>query len=170
MQVEDGRHQHRGGDPIAPSGPPVGEYETGDGEDGGQHEPRVHPGLGAVVVKVGTRRHQRGGGPGCPPPEELLAGPPGGGYGQQAAHHRQRMGGRSGPPEQLHPEVEHEVVERRRAVVGEVVGQRTDGVKGDPDGYGFIAPIARPQRAPTQPEGQSGHQDQEQGVEVLPGT
>ena len=123
LQVEHGGHEQGGGYPVAPPGSPVSEDEAGDGEDRKQHEPRVHARLCAVVVEVGARRHQGRCSSRCSAPEKLVSRPPSGGYREQPGDHRKSVCSRLRPAEQSHPEMQHHVVQRRRPIVGQVVGE-----------------------------------------------
>ena len=168
LEVQSGRHQHGGGGPIPPACSPVGEDEAREGQDGRQHQPGVHAGLGTVVIEVGARRHQSRCSPRRPAPEQPVPGPPGGGDSEHGGDHGQGVGGRYRPAEQAHPVVQKDVVEGRRTVVDEVVGECPDRVGSDADGDRLVAPVARPQAPPTKGEGQGHEQHYDHGVEVPP--
>ena len=124
-------------------------------EGGGRDEPEeddegVHPRLLRIDRQEGVEGREDRGDPPRARAEEAPAGPEGDGNRDERDDERERVRGALGRPEDVHPDVEQEVVERGRAVLLEDAGDLGEREGGDPDREAFVDPVAREDR--TRPE------------------
>ena len=119
-----------------------GPLQRQEAEAGQEDDQRVHPGLGAVVNGKGRagQQHQRG--PGHGPAAEALPAQPGDGQREDGNDPREGADGVVRLSEEGDPEVEEVVVERRRPVVLERLGDGVEGQTGDVDRERLVEPEA----------------------------
>jgi hypothetical protein len=112
----------------------------GGDEEREQRDERVHPRLLRVVRQEGVRRGQGGGDPARARAEHAAAGPERRGQGEHGEDDGQRVGLHLAVADQLHPAVQEQVVQRRRAVEAQDAGDVGQGVARDADAQALVDP------------------------------
>ena len=111
---------------------------------GQEDDQRIHARLRGVVHGERCAGEQHEGRPGHRPASQAPAAEPGDRQRDHRDHARQGAHGVVGLPEEDDPEVEEVVVQRRRTVVLQRVGDLVQRQAGDVDGQGLVQPQARP--------------------------
>ncbi len=164
LAVEQRRGRDGHADQVADGRPvegPLHGHQPGGGEEGHQ---RVHPVLGGVAHGEGGRSHQDHGTDGHRPAADAAARHPDEGQSGTAEHAGQGAHGQVGGSEPPDPEVQQDVVQRRRAVPFQRAVDLPQGQPGDVEGERLVQPQvrARPEaQGDTDGDGHHGPDDEQ---------
>ena len=138
LRVEQGGRDHGGGDQVPGSGRCQGAMQRQEPAAREEDHQGVHAGLGGVIDGEGCAGKQDDRRPGDGPAAEPVARQPGHGKRHDADDPRERAGGQVRLAEDLHPEVQQVVVERRCAVVLDRAGDLPEGQPRPVDGQRLV--------------------------------
>jgi hypothetical protein len=130
------------------------------GDEGERGDHRVHPRLLRVVGEVRVDRGEPGADPAGERPEDRPPDPVGERDAGEGEDQRERVRRVLAVPEPADPDVEKHVVERRRAVLAQEVGDRAERMVGDPDREPLVDPEARAEDACADVERDAGDRRQ----------
>ena len=153
LGVEERRRHDGDGDEVAGTGLVDGTAQGQEAAAGQEDDQGVHAGLGGVVHREGRAGQQHDHRPGHGPAAEAAPAEPADGKGRHGEEPGEGAHGAVGLSEDDHPEVQQVVVERRRPVVLQCIGDVMQREPGDVDGEGLVEPEPR---AGPEPEEQSG--------------
>jgi hypothetical protein len=165
VRVEQQREDDREHGHVSPPAQHERVRERRDGHEAEQRDQAVHARLGGVNRDELVERCERRTHPARPPPEERCAHPERHRDRREREEQRQRVRRYLAAAGDLHPEVQQQVVERRRAVLAEQPRDGSDGVRGDADRETLVDPVAlaEPARAPGQ-RGRDEQREENSGV------
>ena len=155
VRVQRQREEQPEGRHVGAPAQHEGAQEGAAHEHAQQEQERVHPRLVGVEADVGVERHQSGGDEAGPraegrhrPPRRRHA-RDGEGGGERVRRARRRA-------EERHPDVQQQVVQRRRAVLAQHPRDGAQGVSGDADGDPLVDPVRRREGAQAQRRSEHG--------------